>query len=93
MLRKAWRDTASGKPRVFVEVAAPAGAEVDLFAEGPTSDWALPLPEPVAGAAAGTQRFAFDLDGLPTGASGAGRGPQAHRDRRREAIEAVFRLD
>ena len=68
MLRKAWRDAAAGKPRVLVDVAAPAGAEVDLFAEGPAPDWALPLPEPVAGAAAGAQRFAFELDGLPTGA-------------------------
>ena len=31
---------------VVVEVAAPAGAPVDLFVEGPTADWALPLPEP-----------------------------------------------
>jgi len=41
----------------------------ELFAEGPTSDWALPLPEPVPGAPAGLQRFAFALDGLPPGAS------------------------
>jgi hypothetical protein len=32
---------------------------VVLFAEGPTAQWALPLPEPVAGAPAGLQRFAF----------------------------------
>ena len=37
--------------RVVVEVAAPAGAPVDLFAEGPTPDWALPLPEPSGGGA------------------------------------------
>ena len=96
-LRKAWRDTTSGKPRVIVEVAAPAGAEVDLFAEGPTPDWALPLPEPVAGAAAGVKRFAFELDGLPTGATAQGASLKltavAGQGTNQEAIEAVFRLD
>ena len=38
---------------------------VELFAEGPTPDWALPVPAPVDGAPAGQQRFAFELDGLP----------------------------
>jgi DsbC/DsbD-like thiol-disulfide interchange protein len=47
--------------RIVVDVAAPAGAVVDLFAEGPTPDWALPVPAPVAGG----QRFTFELDGLP----------------------------
>ncbi len=93
MLRKAWRDNASAKPRVFVDVAAPAGTEVDLFAEGPTPDWALPLPEPVAGAAAGTKRFAFDLDGLPAGATAKGAAIKLTATTGREAVEAVFRLD
>ena len=93
MLRKAWRETASGKVRVFVDVSAPAGTGVDLFAEGPTSDWALPLPEPVAGAAAGTKRFAFDLDGLPTGASPKGAAIKLTATSGQEAIEGVFRLD
>jgi len=93
ILRKAWRDASSGKPRVFVEIAAPAGTNVDLFAEGPTSEWALPLPEPVAGAAAGTRRFAFDLDGLPTGAAAQGAVLKLTATSAQEAIEAVFRLD
>jgi DsbC/DsbD-like thiol-disulfide interchange protein len=53
--------------RVVIDVAAPNGASVDLFAEGPTPEWALPLPAPVAGAPAGLKRFAFELDGLPLG--------------------------
>ena len=97
MLRKAWRDITFGKPKVFVEVAAPAGADVDLFAEGPTSEWALPLPEPIAGAAAGAKRFAFDLDGLPNGAKAEGAAIRltatSGRGTIQEAIEAVFRLD
>lgn len=60
-----------GSPaRVIVEVAAPAGKPVTLFAEGPTPDWALPLPDPLPGTGAGVQRFSFALDGLPSGASG-----------------------
>ena len=66
-IRAVRREAGSGKPRVMVDVAAPAGAPVVLFAEGPTAQWALPLPEPVAGAPAGLQRFAFELDGLPPG--------------------------
>ena len=51
--------------RITVDVAAPAGAPVELFAEGPTPDWALPVPSAIEGAPAGRQRFAFELDGLP----------------------------
>jgi DsbC/DsbD-like thiol-disulfide interchange protein len=67
-VRIAQREMAGGRARVVVDVAAPEGAPIDLFAEGPTPEWALPLPEPVAGAPAGTRRYAFDVDGLPAGA-------------------------
>lgn len=92
-LHKAWRETTAGKARIVVEVAASPGAEVDLFAEGPTSDWALPLPEPVAGAPAGTKRFAFDLDGLPAGTSAQGAELKLTATAGQEAVEALFRLD
>jgi DsbC/DsbD-like thiol-disulfide interchange protein len=59
-------------PRIVVEVIAPEGAALDLFAEGPTAEWALPLPEPVPGAPAGRRRFAFDLDGAPPGVDPTG---------------------
>jgi DsbC/DsbD-like thiol-disulfide interchange protein len=58
--------------QVVVDVAAPDAAPLDLFAEGPSADWALPLPEPIPGAPAGYRRFAFDLDGMPPGVDGAG---------------------
>jgi DsbC/DsbD-like thiol-disulfide interchange protein len=61
-----------GTSRVVVEVAAPEGPPLDLFVEGPTEDWALPLPEPAAAAAPGRRRFSFELDGLPPGATAAG---------------------
>jgi DsbC/DsbD-like thiol-disulfide interchange protein len=52
--------------RVTVELAAPKDAKVDLFVEGPTPDWSLPLPEP-SGTDGDVRRFTFDLDGLPPG--------------------------
>jgi DsbC/DsbD-like thiol-disulfide interchange protein len=63
-----------GRPynRVVVEIAAPATAPLDLFAEGPTADWALPLPEPVPGAPPGRRWFAFDIDGVPPGVDATG---------------------
>jgi DsbC/DsbD-like thiol-disulfide interchange protein len=61
------RVTAAAKPMVNVELAAPAGQSVELFVEGPTPDWALPIPTPVQGAPTGRARFAFELDGLPAG--------------------------
>src|SRR4051794_9983792 len=56
---------------VLVDVAAPEPETVDLFVEGPTPDWALPVPKPVS-QAPGMKRFAFDLDGLPPGARADG---------------------
>jgi hypothetical protein len=53
------------KPRIVVTVAAPQDAAVDLFAEGPTEAWALPLPEPMGRPAPGVREFVFDLDGVP----------------------------
>jgi DsbC/DsbD-like thiol-disulfide interchange protein len=58
--------------RVDVEVAAPPGAPVDLFVEGPTPDWALPLPEPSGSGEAGTRHFTFQLEGMPPGAHAEG---------------------
>ncbi|MCK9918845.1 hypothetical protein MXD81_57940 [Microbacteriaceae bacterium K1510] len=55
------------KPLVMLELAAPEGAPVQVFAEGPTPDWALPIPQPAQGAPAGRQHFSFALDGLPSG--------------------------
>lgn len=63
--------------RVLVDVVAQddkdsPGKEVELFAEGPTPEWALPVPKLIKREAGGVHRFAFDLDGLPPGASADG---------------------
>jgi DsbC/DsbD-like thiol-disulfide interchange protein len=73
VIRSVHRESDGAHDRVVVEVEAPKGAPVDLFVEGPTPEWALPLPEPEPTAPAATvRRFAFDLDGLPAGAHAAG---------------------
>ena len=92
-IRAVRREAGSGKPRVVVDVAAAAGAPLTLFAEGPTSEWALPLPEPVAGASAGQQRFAFELDGLPPGEKPDGANLRLTAVSGDKAIEVGFRLD
>jgi DsbC/DsbD-like thiol-disulfide interchange protein len=55
------------KPRIVVAVAAPPGTTPDLFAEGPTEAWALPVPEPAGAGLDGTRLFAFVVDGVPPG--------------------------
>jgi DsbC/DsbD-like thiol-disulfide interchange protein len=66
-IRSAHREGSGEHERVVVDVAAPDDVPVDLFAEGPTPEWSLPLPE-LIGRESGTRRFAFDIEGLPPGA-------------------------
>jgi DsbC/DsbD-like thiol-disulfide interchange protein len=82
--------------RVVVDVTVPDGVPVELFAEGPTSEWALPLPLP-AGATpntpAGTRRFTFDIDGMPPGARAEGALLTFTAVSPSDAIEVQARLD
>lgn len=87
------REHADGRPRVIVDVAAPPGAHVALFAEGPTPDWALPIPTAIDGAPAGLQRFAFELDGAPPGVPYQGASIALTAVAGNAAIEVVTRLD
>src|ERR1700681_1874310 len=54
-----------GKSTVLVDVAVPDAREVNLFVEGPTPDWALPVPKLLEHSPPGVKRFAFELQGLP----------------------------
>lgn len=63
-------ETSDEGPRVRVEVAMgssdPTGH--DLFVEGPTPEWALPLPKR-QGPGGALETWTFAVDGLPTGAT------------------------
>jgi DsbC/DsbD-like thiol-disulfide interchange protein len=61
-----------GKSTVVVDVAAPDAKEVSLFVEGPTPDWALPVPTLLEHSPLGVKRFSFELDGLPPGTNPEG---------------------
>jgi DsbC/DsbD-like thiol-disulfide interchange protein len=89
-LRAVRRETSA---RVVVEIAAPGAGGVDLFVEGPTADWSLPLPEPVAAGPPGMRRFEFALDGLPPGATPAGAVLTFTAVAGQHAIEVAHRLD
>jgi DsbC/DsbD-like thiol-disulfide interchange protein len=61
-----------GTKGVLVDVGAPEAKDVSLFVEGPTPDWALPIPKLVENSPPGVKRFAFELEGLPPGAKADG---------------------
>jgi DsbC/DsbD-like thiol-disulfide interchange protein len=87
------REPGGAHDRVVVEVAAPAGAAVDLFAEGPTTDWSLPLPETKSSNNGPTRLFTFDVDGLPPGAKAQGALLTLTAVSENDAIEVPARLD
>jgi DsbC/DsbD-like thiol-disulfide interchange protein len=90
------RQTEGKHERVVVMVAAHEGVPVELFVEGPTPEWALPLPQvtsPAAGSAPGMRQFTFDLDGLPPGAQAEGALLTFTAVSPSEAIEVEARLD
>lgn len=61
-----------GKSTVLVDVISPGNKAVNLFVEGPTPDWALPVPKLLDHGPAGVKRFAFELDGVPPGTNPEG---------------------
>lgn len=91
-IRAIRHEIGSTRPRMVVDVAAPDASSVDLFVEGPTPDWALPLPEPIA-AEGGLRRFAFDLAGVPSGVKSKGSVLKFTAVAGEEAIEVSSPLD
>ncbi len=63
------RTSEAQKPAVAVDIVAPQGQPIQLFVEGPSGEWALPVPKETPGAPTGKRRFSFLLDGLPPGVS------------------------
>ena len=58
-----------GKNEVLVDVVSPDDRSLNLFVEGPTPDWGLPVPKLVDKSPPGVKRFAFALEGIPPGVS------------------------
>jgi DsbC/DsbD-like thiol-disulfide interchange protein len=86
------RQPGDAHDRVVVDVAAPTGVPIDLFVEGPTPDWSLPLPQ--QGAADGTVRhFEFELEGLPPDAKAEGAALTLTAVSGDDAIEVTAHLD
>ena len=69
---RARRVNDAAKPLVAVDLKTPDAKPVVLLVEGPSPEWALPIPKPAQGAPAGRQHFGFELDGLPPGVSPKG---------------------
>jgi DsbC/DsbD-like thiol-disulfide interchange protein len=61
-----------GRSEVLVDVVTPDSREVNLFVEGPTPDWGLPVPKLLDHGPPGVKRFAFALDGVPPGVNPQG---------------------
>src|SRR5947209_12481192 len=61
-----------GKSEVLVDVVTPDARNVNLFVEGPTPEWGLPVPKLVERSPPGVKRFAFELDGVPPGVNPEG---------------------
>jgi DsbC/DsbD-like thiol-disulfide interchange protein len=61
-----------GGSHVVVDVVTPDARDVNLFVEGPTPYWNLPIPNLVENSPPGVKRFAFELDGLPPGTDPVG---------------------
>jgi DsbC/DsbD-like thiol-disulfide interchange protein len=61
-----------GKSTVLIDVLSPDARTVNLFVEGPTPDWALPVPKLVEHGPPGIKRFSVELDGVPPGVNPEG---------------------
>src|ERR1700754_1257982 len=61
-----------GKSTVLVDALSPDARTVNLFVEGPTPDWGLPVPKLVEHGPAGVKRFTFQLEGVPPGTNPEG---------------------
>lgn len=87
------REASGQRETVVVEVAMPAnGGAEDVLVEGPTADWALPLPRR-DGPAGERQRWSFAVDGVPKGASIAGADLRFTLRSGTRAVEQTVRVD
>ena len=90
--RASWRSTVkrvndAAKPLVAVDLKSPSGKPVEVFAEGPTPEWALPIPKPAPGAPDGPPAFQLRARRPAAGHRRQRPGrPDLHRGRRRARL-------
>ena len=82
-----------GKSTVLVDVVSPDAREVNLFVEGPTPDWGLPVPNLLEQSPPGVRRFAFELDGVPPGVKSRRRCAQIDAGRRRSRLRIQYQFE
>jgi DsbC/DsbD-like thiol-disulfide interchange protein len=61
-----------GRSEVLVDVVSSDAKPINLFVEGPTPDWSLPVPKLLEQGPPGVKRFAFALEGVPPGVNPEG---------------------
>lgn len=66
VIRRVTRDAAN--KRILIDIVPPA-EPATLFVEGPTPEWAFPLPKKIESPDPNVQRYAVALEGAPPGAS------------------------
>jgi DsbC/DsbD-like thiol-disulfide interchange protein len=86
------RDAAKKPEAVTVEVRVPGAGLEALYVEGPSADWALPLPERIA-TAPGRESWRFALDGLPPAAKADGAALRFTFRADGRALERTLHLD
>lgn len=87
------REATGDRESVVLDVAMPAdGGAEDVLVEGPSADWALPLPRR-DGPAGPRERWSFAVDGVPKGASIVGTDLRFTLRSGTRAVEQVVRLD
>lgn len=87
------REAGPNGPRLVAEVTpGPARGERDVFVEGPSTDWSLPQPVRIDAPGA-TERWAFDLDGLPKDADLAAIDLRFTIRTGERAVEQIVRVD
>ncbi len=91
-VRSVHREPGGKYDHVTVEVAAPKDTAVELFVEGPTPEWSLPLPELIE-RSGNIRRFTFDLDGMPPGTKADGATLTFTAVTSDDAIEVPVHLD
>ncbi len=62
-VRAAQRKAGRQSSRIVVDVAVPEGRSVELFAEGPAADWALPVPTPIEARPRASSASFLEIDG------------------------------